>query len=132
MQKRSLVVATASAVGVAIAGVLVAYFLVMPANLPENDQYCETHILVQTIPNADRKQLSRDILEVMGRLDSRFMYWGRDISLDVLGDDQLRISIDGVWSPDGSGARLIQAMEGLDSVGSVLDDRGRNLVTICQ
>jgi len=68
----------------------------------------------------------------MSNLDSRFMYDSRDISIENLENNKLKITIDGNWSPNGSGAKLVEALEKLETVESVLEEKGMKLITICQ
>lgn len=49
-----------------------------------------------------------------------------------MGNEKIRIALEGMRSPEGGGARLIEALEQLDEVESVLEDRGLFLAIECQ
>ena len=95
---------------ITITGIVIGTFLIlMPQeyDLPENDRLCSTHILVQTTHKIDRKIFSETVLREIGLLDYRFDYDGRGIFVTNMGDNKLRITIDGLWSIENSGSSLL-------------------------
>ncbi|KAF6246360.1 hypothetical protein C6990_09540 [Nitrosopumilus sp. b3] len=101
-------------------------------DLPENDVYCNTQILVQTTHKIDREVFAKTVLNEIKKLDWRFDWSDRYILITDMQNEKLRISIEGLWSPESSGMRLIESLEQLDEVESVLEDRGVRLALECQ
>jgi hypothetical protein len=100
--------------------------------LPENDTWCATHILVQTTHKVDREIFSKIVLDEIKKLDWRFDWSDRYILITDMQNEKVRITLEGLWSPEGGGARLIESIEQLDEVESVLEDRGVFLAIECQ
>ena len=101
-------------------------------DLPENDVYCNTQILVQTTHKVDREVFAKTVLNEIKKLDWRFDWSDRYILITDMQNEKLRITIEGLWSPEGSGARLIESLEHLDEVELVLEDRGVRIALECQ
>lgn len=101
-------------------------------DLPENDTWCTTHILVQITHKVDREVFTKMVLDEIKELDWRFDWSDRYILITDMQNEKIRITIEGLWSPEGGGARLIESLEKLDEVESVLEDRGVLLAIECQ
>ena len=128
----------ASVIGIAavIAGFAIINFPIpmQPEyDLPENDSLCLTHILVQTTQKiTDRETFAKFILGEIENLDSRFDVPDRYILVTNMQDNKIRISLDGLWSEENSGKRLIEALERSKFIESVLDQGGVRLAIECQ
>ncbi len=101
--------------------------------MPENDSLCLTHMLVQTTQKiTEREIFTKIILGEIEKLDSRFDIPDRYILLTNMQDNKIRISLDGLWSEENSGKRLIDALERSEFIESVLDQGGMRLAIECQ
>ena len=101
-------------------------------DLPENDTWCTTHILVQTTHKVDREVFSKMVLDEIKELDWKFDWSDRYILITDMQNEKVRITLEGLWSLEGGGARLIESLEQLDEVESILEDRGVLLAIECQ
>jgi len=136
MKTTNLGLASVIGVAVVIAGIAINNILIPTQpeyDLPENDSLCLTHMLVQTTQKiTEREIFTKIILGEIKKLDSRFDIPDRYILLTNMQDNKIRISLDGLWSEENSGKRLIDALERSEFIESVLDQGGMRLAIECQ
>ena len=135
MKQTYLILASVIGLAIVITGIVLTDFPIkmnLTYDLPENDTYCTTHILVQTTHKVNREVFSKIVLDEIKELDWRFDWSDRYILITDMQNEKVRITLDGLWSPEGSGARLIESLEQLNEVESVLEDRGVLLLMECQ
>ncbi|WP_420545522.1 hypothetical protein [Nitrosopumilus sp.] len=134
MNTRLLITIGIIAAIITAATVIGIFLILMPQeyDLPENDRLCSTHVLVQTTHKVDRKVFSETVLREIGLLDYRFDYDGRGILVTNMGDNKLRITIDGLWSIENAGSSLLESLENLEYVESVLKQGDILLAIECQ
>jgi hypothetical protein len=136
MKTTNLGLASVIGIAVVIAGIAINNILIPTQpeyDLPENDSLCLTHMLVQTTQKiTEREIFTKIILGEIEKLDSRFDIPDRYILLTNMQDNKIRISLDGLWSEENSGKRLIDALERSEFIESVLDQGGMRLAIECQ
>jgi hypothetical protein len=136
MKTTNLGIASVIGLAAVIAGIAITNFPISMQpeyDLPENDSLCLTHILVQTTQKiTDREIFTKIILGEIEKLDSRFDVPDRYILVTNMQDNKIRISLDGLWSEENSGKRLIEALERSEFIESVLDQGGLRLAIECQ
>ncbi len=100
--------------------------------VPENDLYCGTEWTVQMKEPLDFKILERILREEIVEFGSAYDIPQRDITLFDLGDNRVRIVIEGLWVVAPDRPNLRASIEQIDFVDYVEEFEGGPVYAWCQ
>ena len=104
--------------------------------VPENDKYCYSEIIVKTSEYmggvSDRKLVEFMVRDEISKFGSIYDYPSRYILVTDLGENNLRISLDGSWSLKQNRPNLLDALTKHNEIEKIVEDRGNLIVVGCQ
>lgn len=124
-----------------IAAIGIFYFVVIDQsidefnknfNVPENDPYCNTEFVVKTKEKTDRKLFEIIVRDEIAKFGEIYDMPDRYVLLTNLGDNRIRISLDGAWTIDSDRPNLMESITDLEFVESAEKLHGVYMVLSCQ
>lgn len=101
-------------------------------NVSENSKYCTTELYVKTKERMDRKLFELIVRDEIAKFGAIYDVSDRYVLLTDMGENRIRISLDGLWSLESDRPNLIESLTDLEVVEEVEKYRGIYLVVECQ
>ena len=105
-------------------------------DVPENDKYCYSEIIVRTSKYmggiSDRAFVELIVRDEISKIGSIYDDPNRDILVTDLGENNLRISLDGSWSLKQDRPNLLDSLKNQNFIEKIVDNRGKFIVVACQ
>ena len=101
-------------------------------DVPENDKWCDTELIVKTKEKIDREVLKLILLDEIAKFGTVYDMPDRDILLTDMGENKTKISMDGSWRLKQDRPDIVKALTELIFVDHVEEYHGRLLVVSCQ
>ena len=101
-------------------------------DVPENDKWCNTELIVKTKEKIDQELLKLILLDEIAKFGVVYDMQDRDILLTDMGKNKTKISMDGSWKLKQDRPDIVKALTELIFVDHVEEYHGRLLVVSCQ
>lgn len=105
-------------------------------DVPENDKYCYSEIIVKTSKYmggiSDRAFVELIVRDEITKLGAIYDERNRDILVTDLGENNLRISLDGSWSLKQDRPNLLDSLTSQNFIEKIVENRGKLIVVACQ
>ena len=106
------------------------------STVPENDKYCYSELIIKTTKYMgsifDRNLVGTIVRDEIAKFGAVYDVSNRHVLVTDLGENKLRISLDGSWSLRQDRPNLVQSLTNLSIVENVVEDRGNMIVVGCQ
>ena len=125
----------------AIAAIGIFYFVVIDqsidefnknSNVFENNPYCNTEFVVKTKEKTDRKLFEIIVRDEIAKFGEIYDLPDRYVLLTNLGDNRIRISLDGGWTIAPDRPNLLESITNLDFVETAEKTHDVYMVLSCQ
>lgn len=101
-------------------------------DVPENDNWCDTELIVKTKEKIDQESLRLILLGEIVKFGAAYDVPDRDILLTDMGKNKTKISMNGSWMLEQGRPDIVKALAELTFVDNVEEYHGRLLVVSCQ
>ena len=101
-------------------------------DVPENDKWCNTELIVKTKEKIGRELLKSILLDEIAKFGAVYDVSDRSILLTDIGENKTKISMDGSWRLKQDRPDIVKALTELILVDDVEEYHGRLLVVSCQ
>jgi len=105
-------------------------------NVPENDKYCYSEIIVKTSEYkggiVERKLVELMVRDEISKFGAIYDDPQRNILVTDLGENNLRITLDGSWSLKQNRPNLLDSLTEHNEIEKILENKGNLIVVGCQ